>query len=238
MADALVSKTNGGKLREGSTPSPGTDPRIYSPYANPILEPRVNKKRIILSLSVFFIAGTVLVVVILLFSRTKSPTRDANKYELSYQTIASNTGNPTLCYKISPNALDNGAPWSPRGIQISYTRSDCFLKTALNSKNSSLCSEVKPISTLILDGSDYNPEECRRMVATNGNTTWGAGYFGPDGPRWLLEELGYTDDMIPVSMKENWRYNSTQYWFDYYSEINNSSEFQEKTKSLPDFSNQ
>lgn len=196
----------------------------------------MDKKQIIVILTLVLIVF-VSVFVIGLSKLLQLQGREPNRYELAYQTIASWLEKPDMCYKISKQTVDAGAGFNPRGTQISYSRSSCFYTVALNAKNPFFCDEVKPLSTLSVDGSKISKEECQKMIQEGFRAKSGNGSFGIEGPRWLLMEMGYTEDMVPKRLKEEYSYDPRLYWYDYYLEISQTKEFQEKIISLPDFSN-
>ena len=163
--------------------------------------------------------------------------RQANENEWDYEAIATTMNYPKLCYKIYQRAITNGAPWSPKGFQISYLRSQCLFDIAKNLNDPALCTDdIKPYSTFSFDGSRITKAECLLKVnetisehshpVTNGSFRH---------PKEVLQSMGYTKEMIPKDIIENEQGVEFGYWYDYFLQIRGTKEFQTKLDALPNF---
>lgn len=92
------------------------------------------------------------------------PGRPQNNLEITYAAIAVNLRDPSLCYKIAPDSYRK-ASMNSAGEQIVLTRSNCFYQVAILRGDTSLCDEVRTVSTPFLDGSAVSPETCRANAA-------------------------------------------------------------------------
>jgi hypothetical protein len=126
-----------------------------------------------------------------------------NEYNLSYcqsfvQEVAVNFEQPDLCNKISSSAIGSVAGFNPPGIQITYARSDCFGDIAKETGDTNLCTQVKPASTLFLDGSGNNEGSCQFNVSvgTRDMHMLMAAGQNPNLDK-IMQQLGYT----PADMK-------------------------------------
>jgi hypothetical protein len=136
------------------------------------------------------------------------------------------TGRADLCYKISPKAYSR-AGFSPRGYQISYTRSNCFYQVALKTQNRQLCEKVITYETSgCVDGSKISQDECLNDITKNERSSAPL----PDA-ELILRFLGYTEEDF-----KNDRFNKDKDFFDLYLKTRNTSHFLEKLVQLPDFS--
>ena len=102
-----------------------------------------------------------------------------------------------LCGKIRPDAVGGAAGLSPPGYQVSYERSDCFHETAIETKNQTLCAEVRPVSTPSLDGSKINQANCVNDVKnSNGRGGSVPPSLSDDQLGIFMKQLGYTDQVL------------------------------------------
>lgn len=153
-------------------------------------------------------------------------TRRYNDLEWIYYAIAFNSGNPEMCYKISPNALD-ALYFSPAHLSSEYLRSECFFNVAVVSHNQSLCGEVKAMSSA---GSyNYSEGNCIKAVTNNEDVGDGATF----DVNILLKEMGVAkEELIKSGVSEN----DIDLLYLFNGKVNMPTWFKEKLNSLPDFS--
>lgn len=154
--------------------------------------------------------------------------RDINELEWAYIGIAKDMRSPEMCYRISPKAT-YGAGFAPAGHQMQYARSICFSLLAYELKNKNLCDEVKSISTPYADGSALSKYSCIRAIDNNDHF---ADYAWGFDTEKLLKKIGYSETDIP----DLYRKNGSIDYFSFYLYIINTEDFQQRLKSLPDFS--
>lgn len=122
--------------------------------------------------------------------------RAPNSYEMFYHYAAATVDAPELCTKISPNAY-LAAPWGGGGTQISLERTECYYDTAIRFARQDLCAQVKPISTILFNGSGFSPGQCRREIAKNGPDD-SYGIELPAGKELvrIFSQMGYNPETI------------------------------------------
>ena len=154
---------------------------------------------------------------------TSEPMREANAFETSYNTIAVTRRDPSLCYRIAPDAYI-GAGNDPRGLQIEYVRSRCLYEVAAFRRDPTLCDEVRSLSTFFLDGSLINAEACRAAATTSPAPSYG---IGGGQVELFVRLLGYLDSDASASLDEI---------VESYNAKVRTGEFGQRMKRLPDFS--
>jgi len=152
-----------------------------------------------------------------------------NELEWGYYGLAMQMHSPELCSKISPEAYLT-AGFAPKGSQISYTRSYCFLPIAIATKNRSLCANVRQKTHPLLDGSDFTKEHCEARVNSSEPAMNIAVAFKPE---LILRLIGYGDDRAQITQLASTK---EQAFFELYLSLARSPEFQKKLSTLPDFS--
>jgi hypothetical protein len=124
---------------------------------------------------------------------------------------------PDWCKRIPIEAVGGTGGFSPKGFQIESLRSDCFLQTAVQTNNTKLCSEVKPIRSDWLDGladgSGYNEAYCRDYIKKFGRNWEGGGLFmSNDELAPVMHQLGYTDQtLLDMQIDPNDAYSWNKY---------------------------
>lgn len=167
-------------------------------------------------------------------------TRGPNDLEWCYIDIALNTKSPELCYKISPKAVYT-AGFSPRGHQIYYWRSLCFMDVAVKTGDVKLCEEVRTISTLFLNGSKTSKKECIACASGASSRCWTSDGYACH-TKLLLEKMGYKESDIPERFEkyEDTEFNIMMGYIDFYNNILirglNIQDFKSRYSLLPDFS--
>ncbi len=162
-------------------------------------------------------------------SRHITAGRQANELEFAYSYFASDMKMPEICEKIAPDAY-LAAALNPRGLQISYTRSDCYFHLALATRDKSHCSKVAPKPDLLLDGSNETREDCEREVASGAGLNSGGG-----DPDLLLRSMGYLDEQLSRGEEAD-RCFFYPGMDDYHFLGRIPPEFRERVRFLPDFS--
>jgi hypothetical protein len=130
-------------------------------------------------------------------------------------SIASDFNQPDLCLKISPSLIGetgSGESSIGNGMDITYERSECYWNIALATKNENLCSNVKPVSTFFLDGSNFDESSCQNGVEstrTPSPQTYpieSANDNGDTDLNNLMAQLGYTPEDMQL------RPDNTEIW--------------------------
>lgn len=118
------------------------------------------------------------------------------------KAIAVNFNRSDLCNKISPTSIGDIAGAGSGGYQITLERSDCFSDIALQTNNKNLCSEVKPINTFFLNGSQNNESNCQDGMSTGRTLPLAFDQVLPNGSDLdnMMEKLGYK----PADMVLHW----------------------------------
>jgi len=153
-------------------------------------------------------AGTAIAIVVLvalglwLYMHRYPTARPPTACEKFTAGVAIDFVRPDWCRRIPIGAERGAGGWSPKGFQVDSWRSDCFLATAVVTRNVNLCKDVKPIRTGLLegylDGTGYNKAYCVDRV-NKSNGFWGElgllpmsnGELAP-----IMRELGYTDQAL------------------------------------------
>jgi hypothetical protein len=110
---------------------------------------------------------------------------------------------PDWCERI-PIEAERGAGFdAPKGFEVDSLRSNCFLSTAIETHDTKLCSQVKPIRAdwindgLLLDGSGFNEAYCLDSVKNSRRDLEGAGLsMSNDELAPIMQQLGYTDQTL------------------------------------------
>jgi hypothetical protein len=109
---------------------------------------------------------------------------------------------PDWCETI-PIKAERGAGDAPKGFEVDSLRSNCFLSTAIETQDTKLCSQVKPIRAdwindgLLFDGSGFNEAYCIDSVKNSRRYLEGSGLNMSNyelAP--IMQQLGYTDQTL------------------------------------------
>lgn len=165
-----------------------------------------------------------------------------NDFENFYREIAEKIYAPELCFKISQNAayIVSHGVGLPSSSPVNYERSYCFYTVAENFADPKYCEYCIPFP----NEESITPEECTVRALENWRRLSSSGAVLRK-PEIIMPLLGYTD-ADARSARENDidsnKYDSNNsltdaYYLLYEYEIkNNFSSFNEKLKTLPDFS--
>jgi hypothetical protein len=101
---------------------------------------------------------------------------------------------PDWCARIPIEAERGAGGFGLQGFQVISERSNCFLATAVKTKNATLCNGVRPIREGFLDGTGYNTRYCLDSVRRS------AGHWGELGLlpmsntelAAVMHKIGYT----------------------------------------------
>lgn len=89
--------------------------------------------------------------------------------EKTYYDLALGMKDPSLCTKISPEAVAVGWTTEP-GFLFMPVRSVCLTAVAFERKDPDICEQVAPLKRDDLDGADLTADHCRRIVAGEGRS--------------------------------------------------------------------
>lgn len=158
--------------------------------------------------------------------------RHPKALEWAYISVAMDTRWPELCYKISPKAYWT-AWFTPKGYQIWLLRSECFYKVAFKSRNSNLCREVKAITNPLSDGSTISRNGCLRAIK-EGDFFLSKLQGRSDDYKIVLQQMGYS--LESLNIPAHFRKGDFVDYRLFFLSLGASRDFQERFKSLPDFS--
>ena len=129
--------------------------------------------------------------------RAEARIRIANAAEFLYEMIAVDSGDPSLCVKVSPNATLIGP-----GRKTALLRSRCVVAIAYNTRNAALCEELPLAGAFPYVNNQYDSvEACRSLVAIYSRPDFNSGGVH-DGPSFFphaadfeeaLRQIGYPD---------------------------------------------
>jgi len=155
--------------------------------------------------------------------------RAPNQLELAYLGAAADLRDPSLCERISPNAMH-------RVRKPTLTRSRCYYYLALNTGDLAWCDQVDPVPVEAGVMNWLDPERCRfqagRIVATR------QGFSVPFAHDILLSALGYTEADVDAQYKRNGAVD----WAGFYAFVafqehpGARADFRARMAQLPDFS--
>jgi hypothetical protein len=142
--------------------------------------------------------------------------------------VATQFREPGLCQKISRHAEGSGGGTlgGLPGYNVSYLQSNCYWNLAAVLHDPSLCDKVRPISKGFLDGSKYNPAECRANRAS------GIGVVDQHTIVAMMRKLGYVDQEIR-DFRHGGEVGNAVY--DAYSQLRKDGLFAERIKAAPTF---
>lgn len=156
-------------------------------------------------------------------------TRAPNAFEQAYTAMALDTGDHTLCARISPEAQTRALFNSP-GTQIYRERSRCFLYAAVNTLNPALCPFVTEASAWFHDGSYYSRTTCERLVGAGNPFNFALSF----DRRQVLAEMGYTEAEVGAAYPGD---PADLAWHRFYlDKLGRDGDFQQRLARLPDFS--
>lgn len=137
-----------------------------------------------------------------------------------------------LCQKIPRYALGSEGGFGPAGYQISYLQSQCYYYLADTLHDASLCDNVRPLSKGFLDGSKFNPQDCRARLHSGPTAGAVGGAVDPHIIVAMMRKLGYVDQDIPDFQYRN-LFNSPIH--DAYKRLRQDGLFAERVKAAPTF---
>lgn len=137
------------------------------------------------------------------FPKIGEEARKANKYDLLFFNTAVANNEISFCEAIYSEAY-LAAAWGRNGQEVTYTKSECYRAIAVNTRNTSFCSNVQPVNTWFLNGSKMNPQSCveeaQSFVSSGSSSTpYGTTFIVFADLDSLFYSLGYANDMIPQS---------------------------------------
>ncbi len=117
--------------------------------------------------------------------------RRPSSLEKAYYDLALGMKDPSLCGKISPEAVAVGWTTEP-GFLFMPVRSVCLTAVALERKDPEICERVAPLTRDDLDGADLTADYCRRIVAGEGRSL----HRETLSPDWeaSLTALGFSEE--------------------------------------------
>lgn len=168
-------------------------------------------------------------------------TRAPNEYENFYNNLAQETDIVSICYKIAPNAAPQSLGFNPDGLRIYLLRSRCIMGVAISTKNKNLCKDVKTYTANSqVTGYKTSQAACEQSIDNNDRPFGGQLVGGSIDAKWLMENLGYDDSIVPLEIKGNAGEDPTYYWSLYINTYGKTADFPKDFESrmtrLPSFS--
>jgi hypothetical protein len=158
-----------------------------------------------------------------------------NKFEWSYDSIATDLSTADLCYKISPDVMTNGKIF----FGFSYFRSRCFHTIAQDTLNIDLCDNVIGLSPLYIFNEDHHTKKKCIEDVKAGRKANVMSHSNGDY-ELIMKLLGYYDEeLIVLVMPENHekkKFIAWEFFFNLYNKERSKLEFRKKLLELPDFS--
>ena len=143
--------------------------------------------------------------------RARTRLRDARPLEFLYEMVAVDSGDPSLCSRISPNAKYQADKNEPLLL-----RSQCYLDIAFSRNNRALCSQLPPAGSFPYVKAHWDSREnCNEVIEITTRDPRARGNYGPaffPKPadfRTALEQIGYEKShaaslVAPPSAEDYW----------------------------------
>jgi len=160
-------------------------------------------------------------------------TRPYNPHEQFYTTVASDFGEPKLCRKIYPGAVDEHRPdFGTTEWRVAYKQSECYFYVALATKNPTYCDSIEPITIPQGNHSEINKALCTETIRSRSNFQYQPSAFHILDQ--MMTEMGYVaDDALNLLYMQSSTNNPVSR---FYRTINQSPQLRSKIEALPDYS--
>ncbi len=120
-----------------------------------------------------------------------------------FEAVARDFDVPELCERISPEAV-SVLPFSSRGRQIAFLKSECYHSIVFKYKKPELCSKLVEKKALFLSGKSYSPKACLNDFRNDPTSEDNISYSSPLLAEEIIKQMGYGSEKLESSAIEEY----------------------------------